>query len=457
VELDRLSADDLLELAASRHAAVPMQLGALVTFDPGRAPSSDALTGTLAVRCATVPRLSCHLQRRGPGSGPPVWLPDPAFDLGRHLVVERVEDGSVSQDGRPADELLDRFADLVLEPLPLDRPLWRMTVMARDDRAVAVVVVLHHVLADGIGGLALLEALTDPAGRAVQPTPPTHPPRLQTGPAPSWRQVTADAWRLRASRVRAVPDALRRTRSGLRELGAGRLRLAGRTTLLAPTGPERRVDLVDVALADVRRAASARGATVTELVLVAVAGALRHVLVGRGELLPELVVSVPVSARPGSGPELGNAVGVVPVRVPVHATRQRRLAAVQAQLAMMRRGRRGSSSAVLSPGFRLLALAGAMQWFVRHQRLVHTFATSIRGPQGPVAIAGGRVARIVPLAVNPGNVTVSFDVLSACGRLVVAIVSDPEQVPERRTVRQALEDELAALCAGARESVSADG
>jgi WS/DGAT/MGAT family acyltransferase len=458
VDLDRLSPDDLLELAASRHAAVPMQLGALLTFDPHQAPSCDALARTLAVRCTELPRLTCHLHRTGPGAGPPVWLPDPCFDVARHVDVEQVGERAVAPDGHPGRALLDRLADLVLEPLPLDRPPWRMVVLSRDDRAVGLVVVLHHVLADGVGGLALLAALAEPQGDAAALAgQPQHPPRLPPSPALHWSEAAVDAWRRRAAGVRAMPETLRRTRAGLHELGAHRLRLAGRTSLLAPTGPRRRVDLVDLALPDARRAATARGATVTELVLVAVAAALHHVLAARGDLLPELVISVPVSARPGPGPEQGNAVGVVPVRVPVHATPEARLAAVQAQLSVMRAGRRGSSAAVLAPGFRLLARAGAVQWFVRHQRLVHTFATSVRGPAGPLVDAGGRVARVVPLAVNPGNVTVSFDVLSACGRLVVAVVSDPSVVPEHHQLRQVLEEELTSLCAEPREKASAHG
>jgi hypothetical protein len=52
------------------------------------------------------------------------------------------------------------------------------------------------------------------------------------------------------------------------------------------------------------------------------------------------------------------------------------------------------------------------------------------------------VERIVPLAVNRGNVTVSFDVLSAGGRLVTSIDSDPDRVPDHGLLREAVEAEL---------------
>ena len=50
-----------------------------------------------------------------------------------------------------------------MDPLPKDAPLW-LIVLITDlaDGAAAVVVVLHHVIADGLGGLNVLAALLDP-------------------------------------------------------------------------------------------------------------------------------------------------------------------------------------------------------------------------------------------------------------------------------------------------------
>ena len=80
--------------------------------------------------------------------------------------------------------------------------------------------------------------------------------------------------------------------------------------------------------------------------------------------------------------------------------------------------------------FRGLAAVHLGQFFVDHQRLVHTFETNLRGPDQHLWVAGCRVERIVPVAVNPGNVGVSFDVLSYAGTLGITIVSDPAQVPD---------------------------
>jgi hypothetical protein len=47
-----------------------------------------------------------------------------------------------------------------------------------------------------------------------------------------------------------------------------------------------------------------------------------------------------------------------------------------------------------------------------------------------MSLAGAEVVAVVPAAVNPGNVAVSFDVLSYAGSLVVTLVCDPGLVPE---------------------------
>ena len=90
--------------------------------------------------------------------------------------------------------------------------------------------------------------------------------------------------------------------------------------------------------------------------------------------------------------------------------------------------------------FRALGALGLFRLFVDHQRLVHTFETNLRGPAEPVTLAGSTVRAIVPAAVNPGNVAVSFDVLSYAGVLGVTIVTDPEIVDEPARLADALTD-----------------
>jgi hypothetical protein len=118
------------------------------------------------------------------GCGPPVWVDDPAFDPVRHV---RVEPCPASGD---EEAVLELAAAVMTEPLSRSHPLWAAVVVpGLAGGRLAVVPVLHHVLADGLGGLAILTRLVD--GAEPGPVPPF--PR----PSPRWWELAVDAFRAR--------------------------------------------------------------------------------------------------------------------------------------------------------------------------------------------------------------------------------------------------------------------
>ena len=437
-----------------------MVIGALLVLDGPTVPTPDAVRSLVVERAASVPRLRQRLVRVPLGAGRPVWVGVDADAVAacvdRVVVETEGEHGSGADDPAGLRPLLDALADLALTRMPLSGPLWRVRLLeGPSGGVVALALVAHHVLADGLGGLAVLGALADGAGRAG----PAGGDAVDTPPAsverpPTWGALVKDVWRARWARVRERARTgrhrppSRRLGSGLRELGLrGRPHLADRCSLLGATGGARRVEHVRVDLATVHTGARAEGATINDVVVTAVTGALVALLARRGEAVDELVVSMPVSRRaPGDAGALGNETGVVPVRVPAVPDAGRRLAAVLAVRARVRAPGRGSSAAVLTPAFRALAGIGAFQVFIDHQRLVHTFVTNVRGPAGRLAIGGCEVSAVVPLALNPGNVAVSVDVLSYAGGLGVTLVCDPALVPESAWLADRVAAELAAFC-----------
>ena len=132
----------------------------------------------------------------------------------------------------------------------------------------ALILVLHHVLADGLGGLAILAALADPGLPAPTRTFPQRPPQ--------WRELAVDAAREKIRVASTLPTRLRRGLAGLRELGLGprRPRLIERTSPNRPTSKRRQFATVTVPLADIVTAAHRAGGTVNDVVLAAVTGAL---------------------------------------------------------------------------------------------------------------------------------------------------------------------------------------
>jgi diacylglycerol O-acyltransferase / wax synthase len=417
--IDRIDPMDVTVLATDR-GSVPMNIGAVIEFEAEGGPSLAALRDLLSERVPTIPRLRQRLRRVPFGCGRPVWVDDPDFVLDRHLVERKWPTPGGDR------QLLDIAAELMCQRLETDRPLWRACLVTDSAGGqAALIVVLHHVLADGLGGLAILAALADPGLSAPTRTFPQRPPR--------WWELAADAAREKVRAASTLPIRLRRSLAGLRELGLGpsRPRLIEKTSLNRPTSNRRRLATVTVPLADIVTAAHRAGGTVNDVVLAAVTGALITELRVRGEYPAWLVVSVPVSGRPSATADrLGNNTGVRPITVPTLADDNARLAEIISLTRTSRQLVRASSAGPLGLAFRTLSRLGLFQTFIEHQRLVHTFETNMRGPTEPLSLGGHRVSAVVPAAVNPGNIGVAFDALSYAGVLNVTLVTDPEIVDD---------------------------
>jgi WS/DGAT/MGAT family acyltransferase len=430
--------------AATGDGRAADHIGAVLVLDAAPGFTVAEARRVLGERIRKVPRLRQRLYRAPPGCGRPYWADDPAFDIDEHVREVRCPP---SGDERA---LLDLAAAQLGQPMPRSRPLWSATfVTGLASGRTGLVLIMDHVLADGVAGLAVLGALTGQATGTASIRTDRFP-----APAPRARELAVDAWRGRLHRMRAAagPGApspahsLRRIREGLAELGGARPpRRTPATSLNRPVGPRRRLDVVTVDLAAVRDLAHAYGGTVNDVVLAAVAGALRTLLAARGEQLGEVTMTVPVAARPAADHgELGNQIGIMPVTVPAvgdFGTRVTRTAEITCQ---RKSHARGASAALFVPAFLLLARTGLLRWFTRHQRAVQTFVTNLRGPQDPLTFAGATVRAIIAIPSTTGNVTVTFAAASYAGTLRITILSDPACVPDSSALAAALHRELSA-------------
>lgn len=427
--IDRATAEDMVSLATDVGSA-PMQVGAVLLLDGGPGLDPVRMTAAVAERIRSVPRLRQRLIRTPPGAGRPIWVDDRGFDADRHvrsLVCPA-----------PGDEaaLLAVAADVVGSRLPEDRPLWRMTVVTGlDSGRTALIVAFHHVLADGIGGLAVLATLVD----GMAPVPDAGFPR----PTPSTGALVREAGRSRLAALGDLRASLGHVRAAVVALQPAVGARPAPSSLNRPTGSRRRFAVARADLAAVHRTAHERGATVNDIVLAAVAGALQRVLAARGESVDRFVVSVPVSARrDATAAHLGNQVGVIPVDLPGTGDPLDRLDEIAAATRVAKQATRAASTALLGPIFRVLARLGIFQWFIDRQRLVHTFVTNVRGPDVQLRFLDAPIIDVVPIAVVTGNVTVSFAVLSYAGTIDITVIADPDACPDLLALRDALQDEL---------------
>ena len=282
VGVERASSTDLMELVTDVSGS-SMQVAAVLVLDSGSRLRIDAVRAVIADRVVGVRRLRQRLVAAPFGGGRPFWVDDAAFDITDHVR------SVVCPPPGERQSMLDMAASIVTRRLPADRPLWSATLVSglADDRT-ALVVVFHHVLADGMGGLAVLARLVD--GMPVEPDP-AFPRRL-----PGRRELIRDAFGMRLRAFRRLPSGLARLRTAAAELGTGDIAAAPVCSLNRPIGPGRALATVRVDLATVRAAAHAQGGTVNDALITAVTGALAKALEDRGEEVDRLVVSEPVSA-----------------------------------------------------------------------------------------------------------------------------------------------------------------
>lgn len=472
MQIERMSPNDVTTLATD-HGPVPMNIAAALVIDGGSDLGLSTVRTLLEQRLPRVPRLRQRILSTPLGHGRPVWVDDADFDLDRHLAEVRLEapthepvDGTAAAkaayaaDRAERGQLLRVVSDVACHRLPASRPLWAARwVTGLADGSAVLILVVHHALADGLGGLAVLAALGDDGAGGTEGTGgaegiggaglSTAPPFPQ--PPPSREALVRDAWRERGRALRRTGTGLVTGVQGLRELGlTGRApRRAPATSLNRPTGSRRELATVTTPLEPVRQLAQASESTVNDVLVTAIVGAFSALLRQHDEEPTELVVSVPISGRRTTTPDrLGNVTGVVPLTLPTTPDPRDRLARTAAISRARRSGHRASSAGPMGLAFRALARLGLFRRFIDHQRLVNTFITNVRGPDLALTLGGLRILEIIPVAVTPGNVAVTFDILSYAGQVCITIVSDPDLVADHSVLAGLLDQELHDLVAG---------
>jgi WS/DGAT/MGAT family acyltransferase len=394
-------------------------------------------------------------QRVRDPEGSPAWELDPHFDLDQH-----VRRAALPGAAGPA-ELKARVGELMSAPLDRSKPLWHMELIEDYRGGSALIARLHHAIGDGMALVQVLLSLTDehfdPSRFPTDRTSRSLLPGVVRGALQSVGGAVRAGSRLLEEGVQSLLNpshGLHRAKQGM-SLGAalskflllgrdsdtvfkGDLQVAQRATWSGP-----------LALTRVKRIAHALDAKVNDVLLGAVAGALRHYLTAQNEPTDGVTVRalIPVNLRP---PEkafrMGNRFGLVYLDLPVGVgDRVERVLSVKTQMDEIK----GSAEAATALG--VLEGLGHLPVEVEEQavrffgRKASAVMTNVPGPQEGLHLAGRRVQHVMPWVPRAGRIGMGVSIFSYDGEVRIGIACDAHLVPDPDTIVDGFEAEFDGL------------
>jgi diacylglycerol O-acyltransferase / wax synthase len=185
------------------------------------------------------------------------------------------------------------------------------------------------------------------------------------------------------------------------------------------------------------------------VLMAALAGGLRALLLGRGERVDGLVLraAVPVSLhqeQPGQaqGNRDGMMVVPLPIGEPDDASRLRLIAAETTRRKRRYRPQGGTL-------FRNVLAQRAFLRLAPYQRLTNTYVANVPGPPVPLYFAGARLLEVFPVVPIVGNVSLGVGALSYAGQFNITAVADREACPDLESFADGLRRSLDRLVASA--------
>lgn len=389
------------------------------------------------------------------GLGYPHWVEDALFDIDfhlRHAVLPAPGDWR---------QLCDAVARIQADALDLTRAPWEMHVIDGLDAidglprgSFAIVTRVHHAVLDGAAAAELIRALHDFAGDRPDVAEAPHEHQPPPGPLESVARTLGDnlaaAARLGMPLARLLP---RLAAAGLRS--AAFVQGAPRTRFNVDISARRVWDLLSLDLEDVQRIKrSVPGATLNDVALALVGGALRRYLLARDELpARSLVALAPVNTRRHASEKRTSGNSVSMLRVPLGTD-------IEDPLARLRAVHEASVEAKtlhdsLGPGEltnlqklappAALALAGRVASltglggrgpFPLHNCMV----SNVPGPREPLHLLGARLVRLGGVGPLLDGLSLFFNPTSYCGKLFISVTSTPEVLPDPEFMLRCLQE-----------------
>jgi diacylglycerol O-acyltransferase / wax synthase len=404
-----------------------------------RPPDWEAVGELLGERLVDrFPRFSQRVVEPRIPIGVPRWEQDPDFDLRRHLHRQRLP--------APGDQAaLEAFvATLQATPLARDKPLWSAHLVDGFGDGAAIVWRIQHCIVDGVSLARVLLSLSDHAPEAgiaadvKRPRPPSPAGARYAAPLMRTGRTLAATIARETGQAVVHPGAILRGR--IAGVDARSLAKITRTGPDAPTVLKGRLGIAQhttwtmpMSLEDVKQIGRPTGATVNDVVLAALAGAVRDYLTARDSLVEEIRAYMPFNLRPPDEPiprELGNLFGLVILPLPIGVEdRRERLARVQRRMAEIKRT---GEARVAFDGLCAMGLSApgaerlSLDFFSTKTTVV---VSNMAGPDEPIRLADVPVEGMLIMAPRTGSIGLGVTIFSYNGRIVIGVTADSGLVP----------------------------
>jgi WS/DGAT/MGAT family acyltransferase len=359
-----------------------------------------------------------------------------------------------------------------MQPLERSHPLWQFHLIEHYKGGSALILRIHHCIADGIALISVTQALMD--GGAP---PPVRPRRLERAhSAEDWisqvllkpvTQFVVNALEMAgegASRslhmlqdapldkgVAGSVDLAKTAFQVLNDLAALALMPDdSHTGLKGMPGNQKRVAwCAPLPLAEVKAIGRALNCSVNDVLLSCVAGAIGAYLKGRGESVQGKVIRamVPVNLRSMEHAyKLGNQFGLAPLVLPIGVENPvERVYEVKHRMGELK----GSMQPLLT--FGLLAVAGLLVKPLQDAMLslfskkTTAVMTNVPGPATKLKLCGSTIEETLFWVPQSGTVGLGVSILSYGGGVQFGVVSDSTLCPDPQQIIDRFEPEFAKL------------
>ncbi|WP_301100401.1 wax ester/triacylglycerol synthase family O-acyltransferase [Propionivibrio sp.] len=459
---ERMASVDTAWLRMDRPSNL-MQIIGVMIFE-GRL-DVERLKRTVIKRLLRYPRFHQIAEQNADGAW---WVDDDNFDIDAHIRHSLLPSPCGKRE-------LEKFvAEMASEPLNPSRPRWEYHLVDTAEGNSALVVRIHHAIADGIALVGVMNSLTDEHADVPEDGGQETPARSDPDVGETMDKDDADLWSILAEPISDLALAsiriggnlwgqyqgLRNDPGTLRDYASvagamlnevGKLALMANdseTRLKGKPGTVKRVAWSEpIPLERVKAVGRVLGCSVNDMLLCAVAGALRGYLWDKGEVTTntEIRAMIPVNLRTSDSEEsLGNHFGLVALELPIGIENPlERLYATRTRMAALK----GSYQAAVTYG--ILGLVGMAPKFLQQQVLdllaskATAVMTNVPGPQQARYMAGVKLRQQMFWVPQSGSIGIGVSILSYNGQVQFGLIVDKNMVddPERIVERFALEFE----------------